>query len=241
MNQNFRKQIFIEFFSALFVFFLIQNTNQQVNLYYFIGGVAFFLSVLVKNHYWWHFIHLVFMPGIYLSSTLHIHPIFFLFGFFILFFTSKGAIKDQVPLFLSNKKTNEELYKLVKKYEPKSFLDIGSGISTTLVYLAKRFIDMKISGVENSYLTYKIGTLRLKDYDNAQVKLTNLWDTPLKEYDFIYAFLSPSPMEKLWVKIKSETNPGTIFVSNSFPVPNVNPETVIEVEGTNRKLYVYQV
>jgi hypothetical protein len=57
----------------------------------------------------------------------------------------------------------------------------------------------------------------------------------------VYAFLSPAPMPRLWEKICAEMKPGSLFISNSFPVPGQAPDRVIEVDcSPPRPLYCYQ-
>lgn len=49
-------------------------------------------------------------------------------------------------------------------------------------------------------------------------------------------------MPRLWEKIQAEMKPGSLLISNSFPVPGVVPDRVIEVDCTPaRPLYCYTV
>jgi hypothetical protein len=69
-----------------------------------------------------------------------------------------------------------------------------------------------------------------------------LWQTPLADHDLVYAFLSPAPMSELWAKAQAEMRPGSLFVSNSFPVPGVTPWRVIHVAcSPPRPLYCYRI
>jgi hypothetical protein len=45
----------------------------------------------------------------------------------------------------------------------------------------------------------------------------------------IYAYLSPAPMERLWEKARAEMKPGSLFISNSFAVPGVSFDEVVEL------------
>ena len=72
--------------------------------------------------------------------------------------------------------------------------------------------------------------------------MDNLWATRLEEFDVVYAFLSPAPMPELWVKIQHEMKLGSLFVSNSFPVPDIEPENVLELDDARRtRLYCYRI
>ena len=49
-------------------------------------------------------------------------------------------------------------------------------------------------------------------------------------------------MERLWCKVLSEMRPGTLFISNSFPVPGVEPLASHGVEdATGSVLHVYRL
>jgi len=64
----------------------------------------------------------------------------------------------------------------------------------------------------------------------------------LSRHDVVYAFLSPVPMSALWEKVRREMRPGSLFISNSFPVIGVTPEETITVPGTiKRKLYLWRL
>jgi hypothetical protein len=57
----------------------------------------------------------------------------------------------------------------------------------------------------------------------------------------VYAFLSPVPMAEVWRKATEELRPGSLLVSNSFPVEGVTPDAVIEVPDRRRtRLYLYR-
>ena len=48
-------------------------------------------------------------------------------------------------------------------------------------------------------------------------------------YDAVYCFLSPAPMAGLWTKARAEMRPGSLLVSNSFDIPGVPADEVIEM------------
>jgi hypothetical protein len=49
-------------------------------------------------------------------------------------------------------------------------------------------------------------------------------------------------MPKLWLKVKAEMPAGSLFISNSFPVPGEVPSRIIEVDCVPpRPLYCYQI
>ena len=57
----------------------------------------------------------------------------------------------------------------------------------------------------------------------------------------VYAFLSPVPMTALWNKVEKEMKPGGLFISNSFPVPDIEPSEIVEVDDERQtQLYCYR-
>ena len=98
-------------------------------------------------------------------------------------------------------------------------------------------------GVETAPLPFIISWLRSK-IAKAQFKVMykNMWQVDLSRYDVVYAFLSPQPMPDLWQKVQREMQPDSIFISNSFVVPGVEPDEVIELgEGRATALYIWRI
>jgi hypothetical protein len=50
------------------------------------------------------------------------------------------------------------------------------------------------------------------------------------------------PMAGVWRKASAELRPGSVLVSNSFPVPEQEPDRVVDV-GDRRatRLYIYRI
>ena len=97
------------------------------------------------------------------------------------------------------------------------------------------------TGVENAPATWAIGRLRTSALANCEWRWGNIWRTELRDYDVVYAFLSPAPMRALWEKVQQEMPPGTLFISNSFAVPGIAAEQIIEVDDARQtRLYCYR-
>lgn len=48
-------------------------------------------------------------------------------------------------------------------------------------------------------------------------------------------------MSELWAKVQNEMAAGSLFISNSFPVPDVEASTIIEIDDTRQtRLYCYR-
>jgi len=207
-----------------------------------IGGVALFFATISRQPWWWRVIHAGFMPLVWFTHSLAIDPNWFLFGAILLLLVFRGALSGQVPLYLSNKQTVGALADLLTERGPSRFLDLGAGLGSTTVPLADTLPDSQFTGVENAPLTWLAGRLLSLGRPNIHWQWLDLWQTGLADYDVVYAFLSPAPMPRLWEKVKAEMRPGSLFVSNSFPVPGMTPDRIIDVACTPpRPLYCYQL
>uniref|UniRef100_Q47JF6 Class I SAM-dependent methyltransferase n=1 Tax=Dechloromonas aromatica (strain RCB) TaxID=159087 RepID=Q47JF6_DECAR len=207
-----------------------------------IGGVALIFATLSRQPWWWRVIHAGFMPLVWFTHTLAIDPGWFLLAAILLLLVFRGALSGQVPLYLSNKQTVAALAELLAARGPTRFLDLGAGLGSTTVPLADALPDSHFTGYENAPLTWLVGRFFSLGRPNIRWRWDDLWMAKLGDYDVVYAFLSPAPMPRLWEKVKAEMQPGSLFISNSFPVPGMTPERVIEVDCTPpRPLYCYQL
>ena len=77
---------------------------------------------------------------------------------------------------------------------------------------------------------------------NSRWILGSFWELPLADFDVVYAYLSPAPMPSLWLKVVQEMRSGTLFISNSFEVPDIEPTRVIELDDRRKtRLYCYRL
>jgi len=207
-----------------------------------IGVVALLFATLSRQPWWWRIMHAGFMPLVWATNRLAIDPGWFLFAFVLLLLVYRGALSGQIPLYLSNKKTVAQLAELLSERGPSRFLDLGAGLGSTTVPLADILPDCQFTGYENAPLTWLVGRVLSLGRPNIRWRWDDLWQAPLGEFDVVYAFLSPVPMPALWLKAKAEMQPGSLFISNTFPVPGEVPSQVIEVDCTpSRPLYCYQI
>lgn len=205
-----------------------------------IGAVAFGLASLTRQPSWWKVMHAAFMPLAWAVTQLDIDPGWFLLAFMLLLLIYRGAVTEQVPLYLTNAATARALAGLVG--EGKRFLDLGAGLGSTLLPLARSYPNAHFTGVENAPLTWAIGWLRTRGRANVEWRWGDLWQADVGDFDVVYAFLSPAPMPALWEKLRAEMKPGSLFISNSFPIPEVDAARIVEVQcNPPRCLYCYRI
>lgn len=210
-----------------------------------IGAVAALLATLSRQPWWWRLIHGIFAPLAWLVAQWEIDPGWFLAATILLLLVYRGALSGQVPLYLSNRQTALALAGLLPANEdgPSArCADLGAGLGSLLRPLAEARPDARFTGVENAPLTWLGGRLLTLGQANLEWRWGSLWDAPLADYDLVYAFLSPVPMPALWEKAKAEMKPGSLFVSNSFPVPEVEPDEIVAVDDAREtRLYCYRI
>lgn len=207
-----------------------------------IGGVAFVLASLSRQPPWWKAIHATFMPLAWAVAQLAIDPGWFLLAFGVMLLIYRGALTGQVPLYLSGAATVGALAGLLAHRPAAHFLDLGAGLGSTLLPLARRYPETRFTGIENAPLTWFAGWLRSRGRAGIDWRWGDLWGIDLGQFDVVYAFLSPAPMPALWDKARREMKPGSLLISNSFPVPGVDAAQTIEVAGAlPRILYCYEL
>lgn len=191
---------------------------------------------------WWIGIHLVFSPALVLALRLDIEPWWALGAFVALALTFWSAARGRVPLFLTNAATAAAICDLARQERCARMVDLGSGTGSMLARVARACPELRCDGVESAPLPYLVSKLGTRRIPNAHVVRGDLWQARLGGYDLAYAFLSPVPMPRLWDRLRVEMRPGSLLVSNSFPVPAVEPDRVIEVSDRRRtRLYVYRI
>jgi len=241
--------------SLQFAAFLLVATSMRVagiSLYPIVfsllcGFIAAALSHFAGLARWWLLIQFMFAPALVLMLKLNIPPGVYLATFLLMVLVYWSTFRSQVPLFLSSKKvwkTLEELLPPFQENKKFKFMDIGSGLGGVLTHLAAVRPDGLFFGIENAPLPYYSSRLRiwLGNHSNCNILWSDLWSCDLASYDIVYAYLSPVPMEKLWHKIKKEMRPGTLFVSNSFTVPQHPPQYSITLDDMQQSsLYIWHM
>ena len=206
-----------------------------------IGVIALLIARLTRQPWWWRVIHALFAPLAWGVVQLAIDPGWFLLLAILLLLVYRGALSGQVPLYFSNSNTAAALAELTAKRSPLRFLDLGAGVGSVLRPLAMARPDASFSGIENAPATWLAGRLRTAGLANCDWRWGDIWQARLADYDVVYAFLSPAAMPALWQKVEKEMPPGSLFISNSFAVPDVEASEVIEVDDARQtRLYCYR-
>lgn len=217
----------------------VSNANFQTSPLIFslmCGLVAMTFSYFAGLARWWLVIQLLFAPALVMMLALNIPSGYFLAAFLILLLVYWSTFRTQVPLYLSSKKVWCALEDLLPK-DGFSFIDLGSGLGGVLTHLSTIRPDGKYTGIESAPLPLLWSWLRIKlgGHHQCQVHWGSIWDDQLgpcnlSQYDVVFAYLSPVPMERLWHKARAEMRPGTVFISSTFPFPDQSPHDTIHID-----------
>ena len=207
------------------------------------------LSVLISRWIglpvWWLVIQFLLPIGLYAGLALAFNPVWALLLFAVLWLLFRNALTERVPLYLTNSTTRQALKKLTKSLtetqEDVRFMDLGCGLGGNVVFMSQQRGVAQATGVETALIPYALSKLYSK-IGGGEIFAQDIWKTDLSEYNLVYAFLSPEPMPKLWKKVSSEMPKGSLFVTNSFAVPDIEPSDIWQLsDGRETVLYLYQI
>lgn len=237
----------VAFANLLLVFHLLGFIVSPLRFALLCGLLAAAFSHCAGQAKWWQPIQLLFAPGLVIMQALDLPSGYYLAAFLLLLAIYWSTFQTQVPLYLSSRKVWLALDALLPSSNPDqalAFMDIGSGLGGVLVHLSQSRPDGRYDGVESAPFPFLVSWLRLRlgRYENCKVRWGSLWASNLGQYNVVFAYLSPVPMKRLWQKVHSEMRPGSLFVSNTFIVPEQPPEREIQIEDLHRStLYVWRM
>lgn len=194
------------------------------------GLLAALLGQRLGLSSWWLPINLLFVPALLVLNGQQLPPMLLLGAFVLLLLLNWNSLRERVPLYLSGQKTIAELETLLQPLPANlRFIDLGCGLAGSLYKLSQRYPQAHFVGVETAPLVFLLAWLRCLLRPNCQIRYRNLWQQPLDGFDVVYCFLSPAPMPRLWAKARAEMSPGALLISNTFAIPDVAPDQLIEL------------
>lgn len=179
---------------------------------------------------WWLLLNVAFVPALLALHARELPSAWFFGAFLFLLLINWNSLREQVPLYLSGARARRRLSERMGDQSADfRFVDLGCGFAGTLVHLARDYPQARLVGVETAPLVFLGAWLRCLPRRNCQVRYRSLWREDLALYDVAYCFLSPAPMAELWGKVRMQMRPGSLLVSNTFEVPGVPADEVIEL------------
>lgn len=189
----------------------------------------------------WQIFNLLLMPSVYLSAYINLPYIaltllaIFAASLYIPTFWTK------VPYYPTSRPMYSQVLEQLPNDQTFTFIDLGSGFGDLLKFLADHRPQAKFVGVEISPLAFLISKIKLLLNKNIKIEYRDFWSLNLADYDFVYAFLAPAPMPRLWKKVKSEMRANTYFMTNTFEVGETPIKTIQVKDKHNCKLFLHRM
>ena len=202
---------------------------------------AFGLAHWLKISLPWQIFNLLLIPAVAMWNYFEFSPMVPGVAVILIALLFLPTFWTRVPYFPTHRKMYEAILALLPKVSGLRFVDIGCGGGTLLAFLARRRPDAHFLGVEISPMAYFLSRLRTARLPQATVKFKSFWTLDLGHYDVVYAFLAPGPMPDIWEKAKREMRTGTLFISNTFEVPDEATQQVVIDESRQGRLFVYRM
>jgi len=205
------------------------------------GVVAAAVGLAWRLPGWWLPINFLFIPGLLMMQGFDLASSWYLAAFALLLLVYGGVARSQVPLYLSSQQAWHAVADVIPAHA--SLVDLGSGLGGMLAFLSRQRPEGRYVGVETAPLPFLLGWLRARiSGGRYTVRWNSLWKVDLRLFDVVYAYLSPVPMAALWLKAQAEMRPGTLFISNTFAVPGVEPSEVLQLNDLHQSsLYLYRM
>ena len=210
------------------------------------GVLAAILGVVVGLPRWWLPFQLLAPTALALLLLTGLPAWTWLMVLIALVLLYGGGVATRVPLYLSNRAACEALADLLSELsanrpDPPVAIDLGAGFGGPMRYLANCYPTGRFTSVEASPVTWLVAWLLALPQRNVAVRWGDLWAADLGACDLVYVFLSPEPMPRLWERFVATARPGSLLVSNTFPVPGIDAEREIDLPGrADARLFVYR-
>jgi SAM-dependent methyltransferase len=152
------------------------------------------------------------------------------------------ALLTRVPYYPTSRPAYALILAELPTDRPFTFIDVGCGFGDLLIFLAEHRPNGRFQGIELGPLPLLVARTKafLRGQKNLAISCRDMWRTDFANFDYVYTFLSPAAMERIWEKVSTEMRPGSTFITNSFPVPHEADEELAIRDERNGKLYVHR-
>ncbi|POZ61124.1 SAM-dependent methyltransferase [Chromobacterium alticapitis] len=200
------------------------------------GLLAALASLALRQPGWQRLAHGLFVPAAVLLLRAQIPAGWYLATLLALLAFGRNALTERVPLYRSGREAEAGLDALLP--EGARLLEAGCGDGRLAVGLALQRPDLRVLALENAVGSWLLARLRwLAAGRPAGLALgcRSFWTENWGNHDAIYVFLSPEPMPRVWSKFLAEGRPGCLLISNTFAVPDIEPDERLPLGGPLQK------
>ena len=171
--------------------------------------------------------------------------LFIIFLAFFVFFTTQAyniIFRGYAPFIATKKKVIKRIVEELDLPDGSVVYELGSGRAGFLRALRKSNPNIRLVGIEYSFLPFFIGQMQNAIMRSGiELKKKNMTNVNLQNADVIYCYLNTRSMKKLEPKFNKECRPGTRIVSYQFPLPNMTSEKILTWENKPDKVYIYTI
>lgn len=161
---------------------------------------------------------------------------------FFLFIFSVFSFFSLAPWLPTKNKDLKRIWKIISLKKWQTFLELGCGTARVSIFLAKKYADAHIIGIELSPLFYMISKIKVyfSWQKNIQIIYGNGLQLDFKNYDIIYVFWLPETVKhKIYPKLKNELQNTARFISYTFRLTDSILQEAIHKEKDNSTIYEY--
>lgn len=204
--------------------------------------VATLLSRLLGMARWWHFIHFFFPIFVWLMSNIAVSSEVYLVAFIVTLSLYWTTFRTQVPFYPSGPFVWQQVSNLISDEHPSALIEIGSGLGDMSMAIAKNKPNCQVLGVEIAPLPWLVSKCRsLLRRSSADFVLGDYRRYDFKQFDIVFAYLSPAAMPALWIKAQREMQKGSLLISYEFEIPDAQPKQVIGSESSSKLIYIWRM
>jgi len=200
------------------------------------GSAAAFLQLSTP----WILVNALLPFGAASSLAVSIPHELFLILSLVLVATYLPAFWTRVPYYPTQRAAYSVLLAQLPNDRPFTCVDVGCGFGDLLTVLAAQRPNGRFVGIEIGPPPFLVAKLKSLTRPNLSIRFQSMWSFELSGFDYVYCFLSPAPMERLWAKAQREMKSGALFISNSFPAPAEALEVIPLKDARSSELFVYK-
>jgi hypothetical protein len=153
------------------------------------------------------------------------------------------ALWTRVPYYPTSRAAYPLILAELPPDRPFTFIDIGCGMGDLLIFLRKHRPHGHFYGIEIGLVPYVASKVKALLHGGGKVTVTfkSVYKTPLHDFDYVYAFLSPAAMTQVWAQAYREMKPESTFITNSFEVPEAPSYRVNIKDHRQGVLFVHRM
>lgn len=182
---------------------------------------AFVVAHFLRLSAPWKAMNCIFPISIASSLAVPLPSWMFLAPFVALFAIYAPALWTRVPYYPTSRAAYPLILAELPPDRPFTFVDIGCGMGDLLIFLKQHRSNGHFVGTEIGVIPYLVS--KAKAFLNGRGRVTvlfqSVYTTDLSQFDFVYAFLSPAAMTRVWQKAYREMRADSTFITNSFEAP----------------------